>query len=202
MPFGEGVGAEELEGIAMVRKTTRAMGRMPAVFGVGLLLLVSMTAGCASERSDRGGRGDSGGHTGTGAGTSTSLGTPSDTSAALPQLALQRTGGFAGLNDTVTVDPHGTWSATNRAGTRTAGALTADQLAELRRLATDARLVAEAGQRRPPTTCRDAFTYRLTVGGTRIEYVDCPSDPNQPVASIALVKALLGSTISSPTRGS
>lgn len=173
----------------MARTKPRPTGLAPMALGARLLLLmsvVSVVVGCASQRS--GGVG--------GAGQASSSGTGS-----LPQIEVQRTGGFAGAQDTVTLDPHGTWNATNRAGTRTAGSLTPDQVSAIRTLADDPRLASEATQTRPPTRCRDAFNYHVTVGAERISYVDCPADPDQPSASIALVKAVLGYTILSPSRG-
>jgi hypothetical protein len=115
--------------------------------------------------------------------------------AVLPLIAVQRTGGFAGLKDAVTVDPYGAWSVTDRAGTRSTGELTADQIAAIRPLATDPRLTAEAERAAVATKCRDAFHYVLTVGTAQIAYVDCPADPGQPLASIALVKQVLRVTM-------
>ncbi|MEY9854653.1 hypothetical protein ABH935_000250 [Catenulispora sp. GAS73] len=170
----------------MARTKPRLTDLTPVTFGVGLILLASMTAGCASQRS---------GTTGHSSGADST----SDPGS-LPPIAVQRTGGFAGFQDTVILDPQGTWNVTNRAGTHTNGSLTTNQLAEIRTLAADTRLASEAGQTRPPTRCRDAFTYRLTVGGRQIEFVDCPADPDQPAASIALAKRLVGYTISNPAR--
>jgi hypothetical protein len=174
-------------------KKAGQLGVVHAGLGVGLLVAVGVIAGCASHHSGSG----SGGGTG-----HASSGGPASSTAPLPQIMLQRSGGFAGLKDTVSVDPQGAWNVTNRAGTRSSGALTAEQLTTVRTLATDPRLADEAGRTRPPTRCRDAFTYQLTVGGTRIEYVDCPADPDQPTASIALAKAIVGYTISASAPGS
>lgn len=173
--------ADDFEETLMTRENTRSTGLMSVVVGVGLLFLMAVTAGCASQ--------------GSGAAPSSGGGSPAE-AAPLPQIVVQRSGGFAGRKDTVTVDPAGAWSVTDRGGARKTGSLTPEQLAAIRTLATDPRLAAEAGATRPPTRCRDAFAYQLAVGGTRIEYVDCPADADQPTASIALVKAVVGSTIS------
>lgn len=166
----------------MAREKPRSTRLAPLTVGVVFLSLVSMTAGCASQGGGAAARPSGGGST--------------PEAAPLPQIAVQRTGGFAGRKDTVTVDPAGSWSATDRSGARKAGSFTPGQLTAIRTLAADPRLAAEAGVTRPPTRCRDAYGYQLTVGGTHIEYVDCPADPDQPAASIALVKAIVGSTIS------
>jgi hypothetical protein len=154
------------------RKKASPTGLGPIFLSAGLIAVVSMTAGCASGHS----------------GATASPGS-------LPRIVIERTGGFAGLKDTVSVDPHGAWTVTNRAGTRTAGALTADQIAAVRPLATDPRLAAEAERTPVATKCRDAFHYVLTVGATQVSYADCPADPGQPVASIALVRQVLRFTL-------
>lgn len=178
--------ADDSEETLMARTKARSTGLTAVAAVLGLLFPVPMSVGCASQSA------------GAAAHSSGSGSTPE--AAPLPPIVVQRTGGFAGRKDTVTVDPTGAWSATDRGGTQKAGSLTPAQLTTIRALATDPRLPAEAGQRRPPTRCRDAFAYQLTVGGTHIEYVDCPADADQPTASIALVKALVGYTISAPSQ--
>ena len=74
------------------------------------------------------------------------------------------------------------------------GQLTQPQREQLRRLAADPRLAAEAARTPPPTMCRDAFSYAVTVAGTTVDYVDCPTDPGRPVAAVALVRLLAGAT--------
>lgn len=112
-----------------------------------------------------------------------------------PNITVERTGGFAGVKDTVDLAPHGSWTATNKRGDRRAGELTPDQTARIQTLAADPRIAAEAGQTRPPTRCRDAYSYVLTVGAVRVAFVDCPADPDQPAASLVLSKQLLAFTI-------
>ncbi|RAG84276.1 hypothetical protein DN069_17435 [Streptacidiphilus pinicola] len=108
-----------------------------------------------------------------------------------PPITLQRTGGFAGLKDTVFLDPRGAWTVTDRAGAQTTGELTAVQVAAVMTLAADPQLASEAGRTPAPSRCTDAYHYILTVGTARISYADCPADPDQPVASMALVRQLL-----------
>jgi hypothetical protein len=113
----------------------------------------------------------------------------SGSGAALPAITLRRTGGIAGVSDTVTVDPGGAWTATDKAGRRRTGRLTADQIAQVRALAVDPRLAAEARRSPGPSRCQDAFQYAVTAGATTVTYVDCPSDERPPAAE-ALVAAL------------
>lgn len=116
--------------------------------------------------------------------------------APLPEITVKRTGGFAGVSDTVRLDPQGVWAVTDRAGTRTTGLLEEDQAAEIRALAADPRLAAEAGRAQGSTRCRDAFHYAVTVGTMAVGYIGCPADPDQPDACIALVERLLRFTTS------
>jgi len=95
------------------------------------------------------------------------------------------------VKDTVAIDPQGAWTSANRGGASVGGRLTADQIAAMKALAADPRIGREAGRTPEPTKCRDAFSYEVTVGAAHVSYVDCPADPDQPTASIALVKQAL-----------
>ncbi|MGS2613117.1 protealysin inhibitor emfourin [Micromonospora sp. LZ34] len=106
------------------------------------------------------------------------------------RVVLTRTGGFAGRGDTVTVEPDGRWTAVDRAGSRRSGQLDRADLDRLRRLVADPRLTAEAGRAAAPTGCRDAFSYRLTVGRTETGYVDCPTDGALPEVTRSVVELL------------
>jgi hypothetical protein len=147
------------------------------LLGAGLALGVLVTAACTSREGGTTPRG------------STGDGTP--TPGLLPPITVQRTGGFAGLSDAVTLDPHGAWSTTRRTGARATGELTPAQTTAIHALAADPKLAGEASRTRAPTRCSDAFHYVLTVGPVHVAYADCPADPDQPTASIALVRRLL-----------
>ena len=114
--------------------------------------------------------------------------------AGLPAISVQRTGGFAGVNDSLTVDPRGMWTKTDKTGVQRTGQLAAADLAALRALATDPRLPAEAARTRAPSHCSDAYNYVVTVGAAKVAYTDCPSDADQPAATIALVTRLQQAT--------
>ncbi|WP_370351622.1 hypothetical protein [Catenulispora sp. EB89] len=114
-----------------------------------------------------------------------------------PNITVERTGGFAGVKDIIDVAPHGSWTATNKGGIRRTGELTPEQNTRIQTLAADPRIAAEAGRSRPPTRCRDAYSYVVTVGAVRVAFVDCPADADQPAASLALSKQVLGFTIRS-----
>ncbi|MEU4779041.1 hypothetical protein [Micromonospora sp. NPDC023633] len=115
--------------------------------------------------------------------------TPAPTAAA--RVVLTRSGGIAGRGDTVTVEPDGRWTAVDRAGSRRTGRLSGADLDRLRRLVADPALAAEAGRPSTPTACRDAFSYRLTVGAVETGYVDCPSDGDAPTTARATARAVV-----------
>ncbi|GAB3075093.1 hypothetical protein GCM10027186_33820 [Micromonospora schwarzwaldensis] len=106
------------------------------------------------------------------------------------EVVLVRSGGIAGLSDTVTVRPDGHWTKTDRAGAARDGRLTDADLDRLRQLTADPRLAAEAAVTVPATMCADAFTYRLTVGPTTSSYVDCPPQATPPAATAEVVGLL------------
>jgi hypothetical protein len=121
---------------------------------------------------------------------------PSATPPALaqPRVMVSRSGGIAGVADTITVEPAGQWTRTGRAGERRSGQLTDDQRARLSDLATDPRLVAESAGSRAPTKCRDAFNYALEVGSIHVNYVDCPADAGRPDVAMSIVDLLTKAT--------
>ncbi|MFI5835365.1 hypothetical protein ACIA5A_16990 [Micromonospora sp. NPDC051300] len=110
------------------------------------------------------------------------------------EVTLVTSGGIAGLTDTITVRPDGTWTKTDRAGTARDGRLAAPDLDRLRQLAADPRLLAESAVTVPATMCADAFSYRLTVGPTSVGYVDCPPQATPPAATAEVVGLLTRAT--------
>jgi uncharacterized protein YceK len=108
--------------------------------------------------------------------------------AAAVTVTLVRTGGFAGVHDTVTINPDGTWQASGRAGNPRTGTLTDEQRDTLRKLAGDPQLAGEATRSQAPTRCADVYVYVLTVNGTRVGFVDCPTDADPPQAARAIVR--------------
>jgi hypothetical protein len=86
-------------------------------------------------------------------------------------VTLTRTGGLAGVNEQVTVEPDGSWTYVGRSG-KDSGRLGAADLATLVRLVTDPGL-AGAGASPTPGSCADGFTYRLSAGDVSTGAVDC-----------------------------
>jgi hypothetical protein len=109
----------------------------------------------------------------------------------LTAVALQRTGGFAGTQDEVVVQPDGRWTRGGRPGSAT-GRLTADRNDTLTRMTADPALRAEATRTSPKAGCVDAFDYLLTVGDTRVAWQDCDAAP--PAVAGRIARFLLDST--------
>lgn len=151
-----------------------------------LLLLVILLGACATRVEDTGVPGT---------GTPTPL-TSSASAGPLPgPVTVVRTGGIAGVRDTVVVQPDGSWrrTATTGRGAGGTGRLAAADLAELRALAADPRLAVEAGRTAVPVECADAFVYSVQVGGTTVPYVDCAqADP--PATATSIVALVLSAT--------
>ncbi|MEV0944443.1 hypothetical protein AB0I90_29275 [Micromonospora wenchangensis] len=129
--------------------------------------------------------------TGTPAGTP-ATGTPGTRGAGADRVVLTRSGGFAGNRDTVTVEPDGRWTTTDRAGATRAGRLDPAALDRLRMLVGPA---TRGGAGTPSDDgCADTYRYQLTVGTTRVDWTDCPTGPQPPAATQELAALLLKTT--------
>ncbi|MCX4469716.1 hypothetical protein OOK41_05285 [Micromonospora sp. NBC_01655] len=103
------------------------------------------------------------------------------------RVVLHRSGGIAGRDDTVTVEPDGRWTAVDRAGARRTGRLTGANLDRLRRLTAEPRLT-EGGSTDSEGHCSDTYEYRLTVGTGTVDWTDCPVAGEPPQAASALAE--------------
>jgi hypothetical protein len=106
----------------------------------------------------------------------------------LAPITVQRTGGIAGVQDEVIVQPDGSWGRTVGAG----GRLPPDRNAALTRMAADPALRAEAARTPGEGDCADAFEYTVSVGELRVWWTDCDEIP-PPVAS-RIARLLLDGT--------
>lgn len=89
-------------------------------------------------------------------------------------ITLVKSGGLAGLAETITVQPDGKWKQGDARNTNRTGRLSAAQLSRLQALVADPRLDAEAKQSTPGANkCNDAFTYLLMVDYQMIKYEQC-----------------------------
>lgn len=119
-------------------------------------------------------------------------GDPGTRGAGADRVVLTRSGGFAGNRDTVTVEPDGRWTTTDRAGATRAGRLDPAALDRLRMLVGPA---TRGGAGTPSDDgCADTYRYQLTVGTTRVDWTDCPTGPQPPAATQELAALLLKTT--------
>ncbi|MEV4491584.1 hypothetical protein AB0K04_15870 [Micromonospora coxensis] len=108
------------------------------------------------------------------------------------RIVLTRSGGIAGHSDTVTVEPDGRWTATDRGGATRSGRLSPADLDRLRALTRTATTGATGGT--PAIRCSDAFSYRLTVPTGSVAWNDCPTGAQPPPAAAATAQLLLRAT--------
>jgi len=103
-----------------------------------------------------------------------SSGAPATTAPAGPMtITLTRSGGIAGVHETIVIDTSGNWTYTDqRKAQSQKGTFTPAQLAQLAQLATDPRLAQEMGGG-GTSVCNDAFQYALTIGGQMYRFEDC-----------------------------
>jgi hypothetical protein len=129
--------------------------------------------------------------------TSPAPATPSTSSvptAAAQTVVVERTGGIAGLQDTITVQPDGHWSRGSKRGSPGTGQLTADQRDRLRALATSPKLRDEATRKRSTAfVCSDAFLYTVTVGSLKVSYEDCGGN-NTPETASQIVNLVMSAS--------
>lgn len=150
---------------------------------VGLTLAAALTAAlaaCASPGTDSGAAGAS----------SSPASAPSspDGSRVRPGFAKQvivtKTGGFAGLEQKVTVAEDGTWTYTDVRAERTeTGKLADDKLQRLHGLA-DSNDLLTAPTGKSDQQCADMFIYGVTVGDTVASSDSCGLPPNETFAEI------------------
>jgi hypothetical protein len=134
----------------------------------GVLVVTGLLAGCATPTNSAGG-------TGSPAATQPSASDlPSASVAALPSVSLTRSGGFAGVNQTIVISADGTWTYTDkRSNATSSGQFTPAQLVQFAQLALDPRLAQEALQTASGPVCNDAFQYTLAVGSQSASFEDC-----------------------------
>ncbi|GAB3815200.1 hypothetical protein [Micromonospora zhanjiangensis] len=187
--------------------TNAQPGRWVPAAGLTLLLLLTAT-GCAADRPGPAAGGGSSTvaptsapattpvtpdapATPTAAPTSRPAGNPKPAPVAVP-VVVTRSGGFAGTRDTVTVDPDGRWTRTDRTAEQRRGRLTDGQQTRLRALLADPALAGESGPA-PNPRCADAYAYTVTAGRHQVSYQDCPAGA-APKVGAAIAALLLDAT--------
>ncbi|HEX6498065.1 MAG TPA: hypothetical protein VF054_03430 [Micromonosporaceae bacterium] len=105
-------------------------------------------------------------------------------------VTLTRSGGIAGVNDTITVDSGGAWTFRDRTGKILDGHLSEAQRAELAALLADPSVGREARQAPANPPCMDAFVYHLSAGGLDVQGADC-GDLGRRYPGLAKIVTLL-----------
>jgi hypothetical protein len=108
---------------------------------------------------------------------------PTTPERALP-LILSRSGGIAGVQDQVKIDPDGTATVTHRAGNPTTSRLSVAELAVLRRLLTDPALAREAKATSGTGVCADGFQYVLRTPTLSMKTTDCGRSNHPTLAKV------------------
>jgi hypothetical protein len=89
-------------------------------------------------------------------------------------LTIQRTGGFAGVDESITVRSDGTWAYTARKGKPAAqGTLAPADLDQVTRTVSDPAFAADVRPQRTQGTCADTFTYSVSVGAETSTFTEC-----------------------------
>lgn len=110
-------------------------------------------------------------------------------------VTVTRSGGIAGVRDTVVLQTgDGSWQRTERQGGATTGILTAEQLSEIQPWLIDPVLAEEATRPTRKIYCADGFDYELTVGTTVVRWQDCPPAGAPPTNSGNIARLLMNAT--------
>jgi hypothetical protein len=109
-------------------------------------------------------------------------------------VQLVRTGGIAGITETITVLPDGSWTVKSSRGATRSGKLGTTQKSRLQALLSDSRLAAEATRKTTSTgRCSDAFTYLLVAGHQLVRYTSCGGS-DKPEVTVAVISLLQSAT--------
>jgi len=102
-------------------------------------------------------------------------------------VTITRTGGFAGVHQSIAIAPDGSWVYTDakNAGASQRGQLTAAQETQLLSAVVDPAFGAQLRQRDTTVQCNDAFQYTVDVAGESQSYSDCPA-VSRPVVDQAM----------------
>lgn len=110
------------------------------------------------------------------------------------RVTVERTGGFVGIDQHITVEPDGRWTYYRSrvgagSGTPVRGRLNEPQLADLQALLADPKLGREVAE---SSECADGFVYTLVTGATKVQWADCGT--GAPPTAMRVVDLLSTST--------
>jgi len=156
----------------------------PALFTV--VAAGVMLAGCATPGTP--------GSAGT-AGTATSSATPGDTTTTpsnpgVPAgaVTVTRTGGIAGVHQTLAVSADGSWIYTDtKTGATQRGMFTADQRTAVVQLLSNPAMLAQLSQHSTAGVCNDGYVYTIAMGTEQFSFTDCGGEglPKQLIAALS-----------------
>jgi hypothetical protein len=140
-------------------------------------LLIGLAGGCATPVP----------------GTTSTTSAPGDTPAAanaVVPITIVRTGGIAGVNQTIAIATDGSWvySTAQRGGAtgqNQTGQLTPVQLTGLRAAVADPGFAGQLKLTDKSQACADAFEYTVSVGDEKSTFIDC-NQSSRPLVSQAL----------------
>lgn len=145
---------------------------------LALLLAVGLLAGCAdSGTATTSPSTPAPGSSSTPAPASTPNPGPTPTSAAPAALILmlERTGGFVGVDQAITIAGDGSWTYVDKqTGATSTGRFNPSQRSQFVGLAQDPRLAQDLGQP-SEVVCNDGFEYALIMGTLSGTFEDCGS---------------------------
>jgi hypothetical protein len=122
-----------------------------------------------------------------GCGAQAAPGETSATPRAVP-VSMSRTGGFAGVNQSIEIAADGTWIYTDkRTNHSEKGSLNADQRIQLLRLVSDPAFGDQLVRApKPDPGCADGFHYTINTGGEPRSFEDCGNGGDAPAVTSAI----------------
>jgi hypothetical protein len=113
---------------------------------------------------------------------------------AMSRVAVTRTGGIAGVSQSLRVDPNGSWIYVDRRPVaQKTGRLAEPELRQLASLVTGSAFARESRMPPPVGTCNDGFIYVITVGELTSRYDDCATQGDRPTTA-AVIDLLVDAT--------
>ncbi len=110
---------------------------------------------------------------------------PTTTTVVATPVTITRTGGIAGVNQSVEIAPDGSWVYTDkRTNVIERGTMAAAQRLELTRLTSQPAFYEQLFSLSPPPRCADAFHYQVAVGTRSAPVEDCGLNDRPAVAAV------------------
>lgn len=151
-------------------------------FGLLMIMVGAAALGAAGCGADSGGPGTTGTPTGS-----------ASPSAGASQVSITRTGGLAGVNQTIVITVDGNWTYTdNRTGATQQGTITDVQRQQLLVQVADPGFAAQLLYTPISSTCADSFHYTVNFGGQSYSIDECDY-PNRPAVA-AVIATLTDAT--------